>query len=96
MTNSKREAKDYAVEKTIETVKIIEAMQGDRFEPVGVDTIIERVGIIPDRSENLKPDAVRRILITLELLGYAKQTNRKWTVGKNAIRFAQSIVKNQV
>lgn len=96
----KRQAKDYAVEKIVDGVKVIEAMQGENFEPVSIDTIIERVGVIPGRSEKrsekLKPDAVRRILITLELLGWAAQVNRKWTIGKDFIRFAQSVVRKQV
>lgn len=85
----RREAKDYAVEKTIDTVKIIESLEGGNFEPVTIAQIIERVGYIPIRDEKLKPDAVRRILITLELVGWtAKTADGRWTIGKNFVRFA--------
>ena len=92
MPTNKRNPKDYAVEKTIETIKVLEALRGDNFEPVSISQIIERVGYIPGRDEKLKSDAVRRILITLELLGYAARIKRKWTIGKNLIRFAQSAI----
>lgn len=90
-TNSKRDPKDYSVEKTIDTVKILEALEGSDFEPVGIEQIIERVGFIPGRDAKLKFDAVRRVLITLELLGWAKQTGKLWTIGKDAVRFAGKI-----
>lgn len=96
MRNKKRDAKSYAVEKTVDSVKIIEALQGDAFEPVSIETIIERVGCIPGRDGKLKPDAVRRILITLELLGWAAQVNRKWTIGKSFIRLAQKAAHKQL
>lgn len=95
-TRNKREAKDYAVEKVVQTVRVLEALQGDGFEPVTIEQIIERIGFIAGLDKKLKFDAVRRILLTLELLGYAAQTNRKWTIGKNFIRFSQSVARNQV
>lgn len=91
----KKEAKDYAVEKTVDTIKVVEALEGSNFEPVSIAQIIERVGFIPDRDGKLKPDAVRRILITLQLCGWAKQTGGKWIIGSALIRFAGSVSQHR-
>lgn len=69
----KRNEADYAVEKTIETIKILEVLG---YEPISIDTVISRVGYIPSLHRKLKPDAVRRILITLKLLNYAQQDEK--------------------
>ncbi len=94
-TNKKREATDYAVEKVVDAIKVIEALEGANFEPVTIPQIIERVGYIPGRGEKLKPDAVRRILITLKLVGWAaKSADGKWTIGNGLIRFANIVGKH--
>lgn len=92
---AKRDAKDYAVEKVVDALKVIESLEGTNFEPVTIEQIIERVGFIPGRDARLKFDAVRRILITLELLGWANQTGKLWTIGKDAIRFAHSVARQK-
>lgn len=84
----KRAEIDYTVEKTVETMKILEALT---FDFVSVERIIERVGEIPNLKSKrkrandgkLKPDAVRSILITLKLLGYASQEEKTkmWAKG---------------
>ena len=84
MTNKKRDAKDYAVEKTVETLKIIEALD---YEPVSIERVIERVGYIPILNRKIKFDAARRILITLKMLGYADQIATEWIAGKKSIKF---------
>ncbi|MBK8810678.1 MAG: hypothetical protein IPN69_08090 [Acidobacteria bacterium] len=86
---NKRTAIDYAVEKTVHTIRILEALEGARFEPVTIDTIIERVGEIPELGTALRKDAVRRILLTLELCGWAVQnSNRQWAPGAKLLRFS--------
>jgi hypothetical protein len=66
---AKRNELDYTVEKTVETLKILEVLE---IAPVSLEKIIERIGFIPHLNRELKPDAVRRILITLKMLGYAE------------------------
>lgn len=88
-TRNKRTAKDYKVEKVIETIKVLEALEGANFEPVSVDTIIKRIGIIPELDREIKPDAVKRILFTLELLGWAQSNEKKqWLLGAKILRFS--------
>lgn len=76
----KRTEIDYTVEKTVETIKILEVLE---IAPVSIDKIIERIGFIPSLERELKPDAVRRILITLKLLNYAQQDEKTklWAKG---------------
>jgi hypothetical protein len=71
---------DYTVEKTVETLKILEVLE---FTPATLDTIIKRVGFIPHLNRVLKKDAVRRILLTCGVLGYAKQDEmtKRWSKG---------------
>ncbi len=68
---------------------MIEALEGARFEPVNIENIIRRVGIIPELDRELKPDAVKRILFTLKLLGWAQENERKqWILGAKILRFS--------
>lgn len=85
---AKRDPKTYAVEKVVDAVKVLESLEGTNFEPVSIDQIIERVGVIEGRDSKLKLDAVRRVLISLELCGWAKQTNGKWMLGAAALRLS--------
>lgn len=64
----------YIVEKTVESFRVYEVLE---FAPASINTIIERIGFIPTLNRKLKKDATRRILITLEELGYAKQNELK-------------------
>ncbi len=77
-TRNKRTKLDYTVEKTVETMKILEVLE---VAPASIDTIIKRVGFIPSLERDLKSDAVRRVLITLEILGYAECVDKKWRKG---------------
>lgn len=91
----KREEIDYAVEKVVDTIKVLEALQGDKYEAVSVDRIIERVGVIPGRQDKLKPDAVKRILITLKILNWAAQTeDGKWMLGKGILRLSDQFAQH--
>jgi DNA-binding IclR family transcriptional regulator len=90
-TNRKRNEKDYAVEKTIQTVRILESLEGTSFEPITTKTIIERVGIIPDVKNQLTNDSATRILLTLKLLGWVQQDAKKrWSIAPKVLRFAQN------
>lgn len=82
MTTKKTDPKKYANENVVHTIKIIEALEGENFEPVSVKRIMKR--------SELKYDKCRRVLLTLELLGWAKQTERKeWQAGYKYIRLTR-------
>lgn len=74
--------KKYANESVIHTIKIIEALEGINFEPVSIKRIMQRTEVPYDKC--------RRVLLTLELMGWAKQTDKKeWTVGARLLRFSE-------
>lgn len=81
----KRKELDYTVEKTVETIKILEVLE---IQSISIEKIIERVGMIPILNRSLKPDAVRRILITLKNLNYASQDEltKKWSKGYRSFK----------
>lgn len=80
MTKTKP-VKEYANENTVHTIKVLEALEGAGFEPVTLKRIMERA--------DLPYDKCRRVLLTLEMLGWATQNERKeWTLGNKLIRFA--------
>lgn len=85
MTITKKpDAKKYANENTVHTIKIVEALEGTNFEPVTIKRIMER--------SDLPYDKCRRVLLTLESLGWATENERKeWTLGRKIIRFAQIV-----
>lgn len=71
----------YHNESTVHTIKVLEALEGASFEPVGIKRIIERA--------ELPYDKVRRVLLTLESLGWARQNESKeWSPGAKVLRFA--------
>jgi hypothetical protein len=85
--NQKQPDEFYEVEKVVETMKVLEVLD---FEPVSIQRVIDRVGLLPNKnkkkaSENfrkLKPDAAMRILKTLKILGYAHEDeNKAWIRG---------------
>lgn len=87
-----KDKKKYVNQNVLHTIKIIEALEGVNFEPVTIPVIIERVDILPDIGKKLEYDKVRRVLITLELLGWAVENDRKeWTLGAKCARLAGKI-----
>jgi hypothetical protein len=81
--NQPRTDSEYIVEKTVETIKILEVLT---YEPISITRVIERVGFIPTLNRRLKPDAVRRILVTLKILGLASQhENKCWFRGHKTL-----------
>lgn len=71
---------NYIVEKTVESFKVLEALD---HKPASLPEIVSRVGVVPGLNRRLKTDAVRRILITLGELGYAKfdEPDKLWSRG---------------
>lgn len=81
--------KDYANESTIHTMKIIEALEGLRFEPVAIKTIIERVDL-PPGVKPLTYDKGMRVLVTLELLGWTQRNDKKqWSLTAKILRYSE-------
>lgn len=77
----KRNAKDYVNKNTVHTIKVLEALEGANFEPVKIKRIEERAGLPYDKC--------RRVLITLEMLGWATQNDKEeWSSGAKILRFA--------
>lgn len=82
----KRDDASYEIESLSKGLAVLEALEGTRWEPVTVATIMERTGF--------NRDLVDRTLKTLRLRGYAICEKGKWTVGKRAVRVAISMTRN--
>ena len=75
----------YDNQNVVHTIKIVEALEGANFEPVSIKRIIER--------SELPYDKCRRVLLTLESLGWAIQNGKKeWTLGAKILRFANRFI----
>ncbi len=89
MKTNKRSPKKYANENAIQTIKILEALEGANFEPVSINTICERVGTIIEIDKALTWDKARRILLTLQLLGWVIGNEKnEWMLGAKILRFS--------
>lgn len=84
----RRPDSDYEIESLTKGLRVLEALEGMRWEPVAVITIMERT--------ELPRDVVDRSLKTLRMLGYADTVKGKWTIGKRAVRVATSISRNSL
>ncbi len=84
----KRDDASYEIEALSKGITVLEALEGSRWEPVNVATIMERTGF--------NRDLVDRTLKTLRLRGYAVCEKGKWTVGKRFIRIATNVVRHKV
>jgi DNA-binding IclR family transcriptional regulator len=77
----KRPDEDYEIESLTKGLVVLEALEGEAFEPVPVRRIVERA--------QLPRDTVDRTLKTLRLRGYAKQNDRgEWMVGERLLRLS--------
>ena len=85
---SKRNDADYEIEALSKGIKVLEALEGIRWEPVTVSTIMERT--------QFSRDLVDRTLKTLRLLGYASCEKGKWTAGRRFTRLAVSKAKDAI
>jgi len=83
MSRNKRSDEDYEIESLSKGLIVLEALEGSRWEPVPILTIVERTGF--------SRDLVDRTLKTLRLRGYAVFENGRWTVGKRLLRLGVSL-----
>ncbi len=79
----RRPDSEYEIEALTKGVRVLEALEGTRFEPVAVATIIERT--------ELPRDVVDRSLKTLRMHGYATCDKGKWTIGRRFMRLAARV-----
>lgn len=85
---AKRDDADYEIEALSKGLAVLEALEGTRWEPVSVSTVMERTGFNRDLTD--------RTLKTLRLRGYAICEKGKWTAGKRLVRVAGSLTRNQI
>lgn len=85
---TKRPDSDYEIEALSKGLIVLEALEGVRWEPVDVKTIVERTGFTRDLCD--------RTLKTLRLKGYAVCENGKWTAGKRFQVLGHSVVKHKL
>lgn len=62
-------------------IKVLEALEGEKFEPVDLQTVMDRTGF--------SRDLVMRALRTLAMHGYARRDGRKWIVGPRVLKFSE-------
>lgn len=88
MASSKRSDEDYEIEALTRGLQVLEALEGIRWEPVDIATVMERTGF--------SYDFCMRALRTLRLKGYAESERTKWTAGRRLIRIAASVSRHKV
>lgn len=71
---------DYVIEALAKGLKVLEALEGSRFEPVPIQRVVERA--------KYPYDYCFRALKTFKVLGYAQETPRGWQLGPKVLRFA--------
>lgn len=77
---------DYEIEALSKSLAVLEALEGNNFEPVSQKRIEERT--------QFSRDFVMRTLKTLRLRGYAVQNDQGlWTIGPRFIRLAHQAVR---
>lgn len=78
---NKRDDSDYEIEAVSKAIRVLEAVEGERGEPVKFTRIVQRTGF--------SRDFVMRALKTLELNGYAKQAGgNRWVLGQRLLKFS--------
>lgn len=86
MARNHRSDAEYEIGGLSKGIKVLEALEGTAFHPVGIQTVIERT--------ELPRDFVQRALKTLRLLGWAVETrDKKWTYGRRFIRLAAAVAE---
>lgn len=76
-----RKEEDYAIDAGLRLLKVLEALEGTRFEAVSIERVRQRCG------DGFSYDFVRRALITLKLAGFAAEVKEGWTAGPKVMRF---------
>lgn len=84
----RRDDAQYEIESLTKGIKVIEALRGIRWEPVTVQTVMDRTGYPRDVTD--------RTLKTLRLHGYAVCEKGKWTAGKRLISIAASLTQHSL
>lgn len=83
----KRTDADYEIEALTKGVMVLEALEGTKFEPVSIDTIMQRT--------EFSRDFCTRALRTFRMKGYVIQNERgQWSIGKRLILFAGKISRH--
>lgn len=78
---NKRTNSDYELETVSKALRVLEAIEGERGEPIPFQRVIDRTGF--------SRDFVMRALATFELNGYAvKSTGNRWAIGKRLLTFS--------
>lgn len=81
MSREKRPDEAYEIESLTKGLIVLEALEGTVFEPVSVQTVIDRTGFSRDVCD--------RSLKTLRMKGYAMQTpTGQWTFGKRILKLS--------
>lgn len=75
-----RRDEDYAIAALAKGVKVLEALEGTRIEPVSIQRIMQRTGY----SYNFCLRALR----TLKCVGFAAQTPEGWSYGPRILKLA--------
>jgi DNA-binding IclR family transcriptional regulator len=80
MARGQKSDEDYAIDAGIRLLKVLEALEGTRFEPVSIQRVQQRTGF--------SYDFCMRALRTLKVAGFAAQTPDGWTVGPKLLLFS--------
>lgn len=83
--NKPRSADDYVIESLLKGLRVLEALEGNNFEPITLKTIARR----SKQNENY----CFRALKTLEQFGYAKETKRGWQLGGRVTRLSSAFIE---
>lgn len=83
--NQKRDKEDYVIASALNTMKVLEALEGARFEGVSLKRVAQRTGF----SNNF----CFRALKTLQVMGYARETAEGWKLGGRLLVFSESFNK---
>lgn len=86
-TRKERTDQDYAIDSLLKGLKVLEALEGTRFEPVTIQRIQERT--------RLSYDTCLRSLRTLRLAGFAKEEAGGWTLTARYVAFCQRAAEAQ-
>ena len=82
---AKRDRESYVIEAALNALKVLEALEGARFEGVKLQRVAQRTG--------LSVNFCFRALKTLQVMGYARETAEGWKLGGRLLMFSESFNK---
>lgn len=85
---SSRTDADYQIAALLNGLRVLEALEGTRFEPVSIRRIQQRTG--------LSYDFCFRALATLCCYGFVRQTGGGWTLSPRFIAFCRRAAEAQI